>query len=141
MSLAQWPRRRRPGPKPFREIEEAANAHGHTLRTLRRAKADLGVIAFKTGLQGGWSCKPSRRECRSCSARSPDACGNAQEHQRHAGIAGDDLLEHREEIGGALLHCLHIPLPPNAKRWASMTKNGHERRLGCQGQAPDVPTA
>jgi hypothetical protein len=49
MSQAQWPRRRRPGPKPFREIEEAANAHGHTLRTLRRAKADLGVITFKTG--------------------------------------------------------------------------------------------
>ena len=26
--------------------------------------------------------------------------GDAQEHQRHAGIAGDDLLEHREEIDG-----------------------------------------
>ena len=33
-----------------------------------------------------------------------------------AGIAGDDLLEHREEIGGAPLHCLHIPLLRSVER-------------------------
>ncbi len=42
------------GPVPKTEIEEAADANCISTATLRRAKSELGVIAKKTGMQGGW---------------------------------------------------------------------------------------
>ena len=38
-----------------KEIKEAANAHGHSWRTVNRAKAELGVKAVKGGFNEGWS--------------------------------------------------------------------------------------
>jgi hypothetical protein len=43
------------GPVARREIAAAAQAHGHASRTLFRAKAALGVVAEKDGMQGGWT--------------------------------------------------------------------------------------
>ncbi|MGE0854264.1 MAG: AAA family ATPase [Hyphomicrobiaceae bacterium] len=45
------------GPVSKREIDEAAKAHDHSARTVRRAKAALGIVAVKTSMQGGWSWK------------------------------------------------------------------------------------
>jgi len=42
------------GPVAKTEIEEAADANCISAATLRRAKDDLGVIAKKTAMQGGW---------------------------------------------------------------------------------------
>jgi putative DNA primase/helicase len=43
------------GPMATREIKAAANAHGHTWRTLERAKKSMGVVAVKGGFNEGWS--------------------------------------------------------------------------------------
>jgi hypothetical protein len=48
------------GPKLKTEIEEAAEADCISERTLWRAKKDLGVIAEKAGLQGGWTWRLPR---------------------------------------------------------------------------------
>lgn len=45
----------RHGPVPTREIKVAAVAHGHSWRTLNRAKRDLGVNALKLGMKDGWA--------------------------------------------------------------------------------------
>jgi hypothetical protein len=42
------------GPKLKSEIEDAAEANCVSERTLARAKAELGIIAKKDGLKGGW---------------------------------------------------------------------------------------
>jgi putative DNA primase/helicase len=42
------------GPQPMREIKQAAAAHGHSWRTVERAKSQLGVVAKKRGLGGPW---------------------------------------------------------------------------------------
>jgi putative DNA primase/helicase len=43
------------GPVPKSEIEEAADANCISARTLARAKSELGVLANKRGLKGGWT--------------------------------------------------------------------------------------
>jgi AAA domain len=43
------------GPLAKRDIEEVAEANGIAERTLFRAKAQLGVVAKKSGMQGGWT--------------------------------------------------------------------------------------
>lgn len=43
------------GPVSKSEIEEAADANCISQATLRRAKAELHIVAKKTGLQGGWT--------------------------------------------------------------------------------------
>lgn len=43
------------GPVSVRELKAAAEAHGHSWRTVERAKKRLGVMASKAGLSGGWS--------------------------------------------------------------------------------------
>jgi putative DNA primase/helicase len=45
----------RDGPVATREIMAAAAAHGHTRRTLFRAKDGMGVKATKNGFEAGWS--------------------------------------------------------------------------------------
>jgi putative DNA primase/helicase len=45
----------RNGPLATKEIKAAANAHGHTWRTLERAKKSMGVVAVKGGFNAGWS--------------------------------------------------------------------------------------
>ena len=47
----------RDGPMATREIKVAARAHGHTWRTVERAKKSLSVVAVKGGFGegGGWS--------------------------------------------------------------------------------------
>jgi putative DNA primase/helicase len=45
----------RDGPVATREIKIAANANGHTWRTLERAKKSMGVVAVKGGFNAGWS--------------------------------------------------------------------------------------
>jgi hypothetical protein len=42
------------GPVAKTEIEEAAEANCIALRTLERAKAELGIVAKKGGMRGGW---------------------------------------------------------------------------------------
>jgi putative DNA primase/helicase len=44
----------RGGPMLTKEIKEAAVAHGHTWRTVERAKKTLGLVATKAGFQGAW---------------------------------------------------------------------------------------
>jgi len=43
------------GPVAKTEIDEAAKANCISVRTLMRAKAELGVVAKKTRMQGGWT--------------------------------------------------------------------------------------
>jgi putative DNA primase/helicase len=43
------------GPVAKSEIEEAADANCIAVATLKRAKAELGIIAKKSGLKGGWT--------------------------------------------------------------------------------------
>jgi putative DNA primase/helicase len=43
------------GPVSKRDIEEAAEANGIAERTLFRAKAELGILAKKSGFGGGWT--------------------------------------------------------------------------------------
>jgi hypothetical protein len=45
----------RDGPVPTRDIQQAARAHGHSWRTVERAKKQLGIEAVKAGLAAGWS--------------------------------------------------------------------------------------
>ena len=45
----------RDGAMATREIKEAAKAHGHSWRTLNRAKNNMGVEATKSGFKAGWS--------------------------------------------------------------------------------------
>ena len=42
------------GPMLMKEIEAAAKAHGHAMTTVKRAKADLGVVARKKDFKAGW---------------------------------------------------------------------------------------
>jgi len=42
------------GPRPSKEVKDAARAAHIADRTLSRAKADLGVLSTKDGLNGGW---------------------------------------------------------------------------------------
>ena len=44
----------RDGPMATRELKEAAEAHGHTWRSVERAKKALGVMAIKPGYQKPW---------------------------------------------------------------------------------------
>jgi hypothetical protein len=48
----------RGGPMATREIRAAANANGHSWRTLNRAKDSMGVKAIKGGFESGWSWYP-----------------------------------------------------------------------------------
>lgn len=43
------------GPVSSKQIKADADGAGHAWRTIRRAQKDLGVIAAKTGLKGGWT--------------------------------------------------------------------------------------
>jgi putative DNA primase/helicase len=43
------------GPVPKGDIEEAAEANCIATRTLERAKTDLGIVARKAGIKGGWT--------------------------------------------------------------------------------------
>jgi hypothetical protein len=43
------------GPVAKQDIEEAANANCISAATLRRAKDELGIVAKKSGLHGGWT--------------------------------------------------------------------------------------
>jgi putative DNA primase/helicase len=43
------------GPKPQKEVKEAAEAHGHAWRTIRRAQKDLGIKPSKAAMTGGWA--------------------------------------------------------------------------------------
>jgi putative DNA primase/helicase len=45
----------RDGPVATKDIKAAASAHGHTWRTVERAKKSLGVVAAKGGFNEGWS--------------------------------------------------------------------------------------
>jgi hypothetical protein len=42
------------GPKPTKEVEDAARADGHALMTLRRAKVELGVVTSGVGMPAKW---------------------------------------------------------------------------------------
>jgi len=42
------------GPRPTREVTDAAKAWGHSQGTLKRARTDLRVRAFQDGFHGGW---------------------------------------------------------------------------------------
>ena len=42
------------GPKPSIEVEEAAEAHSHSMASLRRAKTKLRIKPWKNDLDGGW---------------------------------------------------------------------------------------
>jgi putative DNA primase/helicase len=50
------------GPVAKQEIEEAANANCLSAATLRRAKDELGIIAKKSGLKGGWTWQLPERQ-------------------------------------------------------------------------------
>jgi putative DNA primase/helicase len=43
------------GSVPTRDLKAAAEAHGHSWATVRRAQAQLGIRAFKPGLKDGWA--------------------------------------------------------------------------------------
>jgi putative DNA primase/helicase len=43
------------GPKPQKELKEAADANCHAWRTIRRAQKDLGIKPSKNGMTGGWT--------------------------------------------------------------------------------------
>jgi putative DNA primase/helicase len=38
-----------------KEVKEAAEANGHTWRTIERAKGELGIEAFREKVPGPWS--------------------------------------------------------------------------------------
>jgi len=42
------------GPVPSNQIERDAKGAGHSMRTVQRAKKDLGVVAEKKGMKEGW---------------------------------------------------------------------------------------
>jgi hypothetical protein len=44
----------RDGPKPQKEVKEAAEAHCHAWITIRRAQRDLGIKPSKSGMTGSW---------------------------------------------------------------------------------------
>jgi hypothetical protein len=50
------------GPRPAKEIKQAASAANIFERTLKRAKADLGVTSTKDGLNGGWRWRLPEQE-------------------------------------------------------------------------------
>lgn len=43
------------GPVAKTDIDEAADANGISIRTLMRAKDEVGIIAKKSGMKGGWT--------------------------------------------------------------------------------------
>jgi hypothetical protein len=43
------------GPKPQKEIKEAADANCHAWGTIRRAQKELGIKPSKTGMTGVWT--------------------------------------------------------------------------------------
>jgi putative DNA primase/helicase len=45
----------REGPISTKDIAEAAKAHGHAWRTVKRAKDSLGIKATKAGFKSGWA--------------------------------------------------------------------------------------
>jgi hypothetical protein len=45
--------------RPVREIEEAAKAKGISIRTLKRAKDNLGVVSVKNGASWDWTIVPN----------------------------------------------------------------------------------
>src|SRR5262249_48241383 len=60
------------GAVPTTEIRKDADGAGHSWRTMQRAKSNLGVIAQKDGLRGGWSWRlPSDAPK---DAKSPEEC-------------------------------------------------------------------
>ena len=42
------------GPLPAKEVREAADAHGHSWATVKRARQDAGVKVAKEGMRGPW---------------------------------------------------------------------------------------
>jgi putative DNA primase/helicase len=42
------------GPKPQKEVKEAAEANCHAWRTIRRAQKELGINPSKSTMTGGW---------------------------------------------------------------------------------------
>ncbi len=50
------------GPRPAKEIKDAANAANIHERTLKRAKSDLGIQSTKDGLNGGWRWRLPEQE-------------------------------------------------------------------------------
>jgi hypothetical protein len=53
------------GPRPAREVLEAAERAGLGVRTLRRAKAEMGVVALKRGAEWWWAIPESERRAES----------------------------------------------------------------------------
>ena len=43
------------GPVATKDLKAAASAHGHSWRTIERAKKELEVTATKDGFQGAWA--------------------------------------------------------------------------------------
>lgn len=43
------------GPVATKDLKEAARAHGHSWRSMERAKKSLDIVAIKTGLDKGWA--------------------------------------------------------------------------------------
>jgi putative DNA primase/helicase len=68
------------GPVPAKEGEQAARALGIATRTLKRARKTVGVIALKSGLDGGWTLqlpieiKPGQGG-QECQRAEPDTVG------------------------------------------------------------------
>lgn len=57
------------GPMPSKQVRRDAEEAGHAWRTVNRAKKDLGVIAAKSGIKGGW-----RWELPSKDAKDDEEC-------------------------------------------------------------------
>jgi hypothetical protein len=50
------------GPMSVPEVEEAAKKAGHSWKTIKRAKGDLGITSFKDRFDGGWTWYPPEWE-------------------------------------------------------------------------------
>jgi|GEM_PF-612160 len=62
------------GPQPSKEVKRQAKEDGIALRTLDRAKAKLGVVPGKDGMQGGWHWRLPEDPIRRSAPTQPEEC-------------------------------------------------------------------
>lgn len=91
------------GPLPTKTVIADAEGAGHNEKTIRRAKAEMGVEAVKVGMKDGWIWRMPGQEAAQAILESAKALKNVEDAQQKVMSAFGEVehLRDESELGGA----------------------------------------